>query len=79
MAVKTLANLAELRDRLAEVDAAIAGARSGASYSIGNRTLTRQDLAELRHERTVIVRDIKRTESALEGVRDPSSAVATWT
>ena len=78
MTVRTLVNLSELRDRLREVDAAIEAAGSGSSYSIGNRTLTRQDLTQLHAERTRLVRDIKRTESSLEGVRDPSCAVATY-
>lgn len=78
MTVKTLVNLSALRDKLREIDAAIDAAGSGASYSIGNRTLTRQNLSELHAERTRIARDLKRTESVLEGVRNPSSAVATW-
>ena len=78
MTVRTLENVSELRNRLAEVDAAISAARTGQSYSIGNRTLTRQDLPNLRAERTQIARDLKRTEAALEGVRDPNVAIATW-
>ena len=70
--------LAELRDQLRTVELAIDAASSGQSYSIGGRTLTRQNLPELRDQQTKLQRDIKRTESALEGVRDPSVAIATW-
>ena len=70
--------LAELRDQLRTVELAIDAASSGQSYSIGGRTLTRQNLPELRDQQTKLQRDIKRTESALEGVRDPSTAIATW-
>ena len=79
MAVKSLYDVASLRAKLADIDAAIDAAGAGQSYSIGGRTLTRQSLPELRDERSRLIRDIKRTESALEGVRNPSSAIATWT
>lgn len=74
----TFTDVNSLRDQLSDVEAALKAARSGSSYSIGGRTLTRQDLGSLESERTRLMRDIKRTQSALEGVRNPSSAIATW-
>lgn len=75
----TFTDINTLRDRLASVEAAIEAARTAASYSIGGRTLARQELANLQSERTRLMRDIKRTQAALEGVRSPGAAVATWT
>lgn len=78
MTVRTLVHVSDLRNRLEEIDNAISAASSGSSYSIGNRTLTRQDLTQLHAERTRVARDLKRTEAALEGVRNPNSAIATY-
>lgn len=77
-AMPSFHQLAELREQLRNVELAIDAAASGQSYSIGGRTLTRQNLPELRDQQTKLQRDIKRTESVLEGVRDPSVAIATW-
>ena len=72
------ADIADLRRQLDEVETAISAARSGSSYSIGGRTLTRQNLAELRDERTRLIRDIRSSEAVLEGARNPGAVVATW-
>lgn len=72
------ADIAKLRQELDDVEAALSAARSGSSYSIGGRTLTRQGLAELRDERTRLIRDIRSSEAALEGARNPGAVVATW-
>lgn len=42
--------LAYAQERLAEWMAALTSASSGQSYSIGNRTLTRQDIPQIRAE-----------------------------
>ena len=76
--MRTFADINSLRIKLETVEKAIEAAATGSSYSIGGRTLTRQNIPELRDERTRLMREIKRTQSALEGVRNPSSAVATW-
>lgn len=74
----TFEDVATLRAKLDDVEDAIAAARGGSSYSLGGRTLTRQSLDELRTEQSKLRRDLKRTQSYLEGVRDPSTAIATW-
>ena len=74
----TLDDISQLRLDLEELDNAIRAARSGQSYSIAGRTLTRQDLDVLDHERTRLLRRIKQTESVLQGARAPGTAVASW-
>lgn len=74
----TFADIAGLRKQLDEVDAAIAAARTGASYSIDGTTMTRQDLPQLRDERTRIQRELKETEAVLEGARNPGVVIASW-
>lgn len=75
----TLENLHQLRADLAELDAAIRAASDGSSYSIGNRTLTRQNLGELDQQRTRLVRRIAETERVLQGARFPMASVANFT
>lgn len=72
----TLDDLADLQQQLRDLDTAIKAARTGSSYSIGGRTLTRQDLGELDNERTRLVRRIRQTEAVLEGAREPGVAIA---
>ena len=74
----SLVQVAELRARIDELEKARAAAITGSSYSIGGRTLTRQDLAEIDNEHTRLVRQLKRVESVLEGARDPSAGIASW-
>ena len=45
---------------------------------LGGRSLTRQDLASLRDERTDLLRRIKQTRAVLEGAREPGTAIASW-
>ena len=75
----TFEDIASLRAKLEDVEQAIAAARAGSSYSIGGRSVTRQALEDLNTERSRLRREIKRTAAYLEGVRDPSVAIATWT
>lgn len=72
----TLYDLAQLRNDLTDLETAIKAARTGASYSIGGRTLTRQSLSDLESQRTRLIRDIRRTEAVLEGARDPGVEIA---
>lgn len=73
-----LEDLHQLRADLAELDEAIRAASTGSSYSIGNRTLTRQDLDALNRQRTRLLRRITETERVLQGSRTPWASVATF-
>ncbi len=75
----SFADVNTLRARLSAVEDAIAAAQGGLSYSLGGRSVSRQDLESLRSERTRLMREIKRAQASEAGVRNPSSAVATWT
>ena len=57
----------ELEEQIALYKAAIAACASGASYSIGNRRLDRQNLAELREHLAWLAGEL----AALEGGRGP--------
>ena len=70
--------LGDLQNELGEIRAAIRAALTGSSYSIGGRTLTRQDLRELRSHETKLVRDIRSLEAVMKGAESPGEAVATW-
>ena len=76
--MSTFRDVAELQAQLLRLDAAIDAARSASSYSIGGRSLQRQELATLQNERTLLVRQIRQAEAALEGARSPGEAVASW-
>ena len=68
----------ELEAELAEVDAAIKAARTGSSYAIGGRSLTRQDLPSLHQDRARLRREIRELEAAAAGAEAPMSRIATW-
>lgn len=70
--------LSDLDERIDEIDRAIQAAVSGASYSIGGRTLTRQNIPELRDERTRLVRERKQVLAVRDGATSPGVAVASW-
>jgi hypothetical protein len=56
--------LEELQQELAEVNAAISAVLSGAqSYTIGSRSLTRANLAELRNMRAELLEEIALIEN----------------
>lgn len=61
--------LTELRDRLARYVAAETAILSGQSYRIGERQLTRAELAEVRAEIRELAGQIARAESAASGTR----------
>ena len=78
MSDPTVADEGDLRAQLRELDAAIRAAYSGSSYSIGGRTLTRQDLPTLRAERAVVIRDLRTIAAVNKGAASPGQEIATW-
>ena len=70
--------IAELTAAIAEIDKAILATAGGSSYSIGGRSLTRQDVDSLRSQRSQYVRELKQARAVLEGASDPGTAVAVF-
>lgn len=48
------------------------------SYSIGDRTLTRADLAQVQRQITYWQREVRRFKAAATGARGPGHKVAVW-
>ena len=74
----TLTQIGTLRARIADLDVAIKAAYTGQSYSLGGRTLTRQDLPALRDERTLLIRNLKQAQAIAEGATTPGVTIASW-
>lgn len=71
-------SVAELTESIRQIDAAITAASAGSSYSIGGRTLTRQDLDGLRAQRAQYVRELKQARAVLQGAKEPGTATAVF-
>lgn len=73
-----MSSLANSVAALAEWEAAHSAASQGLSYSIGGRTLTRENSAEIRANITYYSREVKRYKAKAAGSKRGGFSLASW-
>lgn len=75
MSGTTLVAAKQHLDRWLAADLAVS---AGQAYTIGNRSLTRASVAEIRTQIQHWSREVERLEAAARGARAPGIATASW-